>query len=145
MQTNRMIARALRDGWEFDPKFRGPLVERQIEIGLDRKEKSRDATRAFMAVIQADKINKDVAFKLLDKTIPDQLEHRVHEDTRQSIATLQADPEYVEYLRHKAIERDCDTGIVCGVRESGNGQPVENGSPPGDIGSGANGHRDGAD
>lgn len=67
----------------------------------------------------------------------------LHVETRVSVRQLHDDPDYIEYLRHKALDRDCDPGAVCLLRHEGNGQPVANGKAPGHPGPGTNGHRNG--
>jgi len=64
---------------------------------------------------------------------------------KHSLEALLGQTDYVGYLRHRTSHEDCDSGAICQIREPGNGKPVENGTPHGGAGPGANGHRNGSE
>lgn len=82
----------------------------------------------------------------LDATVKGSMDHSgaiVHNIS--GLDTLLAEPNYVNYLRERTRIEDCDAGLICQIREPGNGQAVANGQAHGDFGPGANGHRNGSE
>lgn len=141
MQTTRLIERALKQGWPIPEDCRAPVVQRQIEIATGPCRKPGEQTRAARTLVMMDRINKDVALRLLDKSLPDQhaITHGV--DIKAIAAELEADPDYVQYLSQRACESDTDAGAVCQIDNNGHQRAVGNGSPhahsePGTNGSG---------
>jgi len=140
-----LIERAIREQWPIADEYRKPLVDRQVRIALDPTIGERESTSAFRSLLFANQQNLDVAMKALDKIAPDQHQLTIGLESRVAVKTLFNEPEYVEFLRYRTVNEDCDARAVCQIRESGNGQAVENGPPHGGPGSGADGDRNGSE
>ena len=144
IRDTRLIERALREGWPIRRKYRKPIVERQVSIAVDPESSPREATSAARCLVVMSSENAAIALKCLDKIVPDQHAHQLSGEVKHSLLDLQADNEYVEYLRHRARISDCDPGAICQIREPGNGKPLANGEAHGGAGQGTNGHRNGS-
>ena len=146
IRDTRLIERALREQWPIDDRFREAIVDRQVRIAISLESGDREATSAARCLVTMQSQNNESAFKALDKVVPDQhLLMIEQEEVRNGIIELQSDPEYLEFLRAKAVARDSDPRLLCGVREPGNAPAVENGEAHGGIGQGTNGHRNGSE
>ena len=56
-RDTRLIERAIRERWPIKEEWRAGLVARQVAIAGDKKSSPREATSAFRALLEADKIN----------------------------------------------------------------------------------------
>lgn len=114
---------------------------------LASKSAKRGDARGYSAcmkiAIELAKLEQTERLKMLDKLAPDQLEVVHREQNRSSIGELVANPDYVEFLRHRTLNEDCDPSAICQIREPGNGKALANGSTHGGAGPGTNGHRNG--
>ena len=144
LETTRLLERAIRERWVIDEQHRAPIVQRQVTTATDSEASNREATSAARCLVGMESQNLDVLFKLLDKQSPDLVDVQHSSEKRQSIEELQGEDDYLDYLRQRNIETDCDAGLVCQIAEPRNGQPLENGEAPGPPRPGANGHRDGS-
>lgn len=59
IKNQRMEARALLEEWPIKEQYREPLINGQVMIALDPKQEPRHRTRAFMALLAANKQNMD--------------------------------------------------------------------------------------
>lgn len=53
-KNERMLQRAMRQGWAVPDKYRQPMVERQVAIAVNPEGVPREATAAFVALTTAD-------------------------------------------------------------------------------------------
>lgn len=137
-------------GMMFNPRRRWRLnkaAKRQaIAITLANldDEDGRVRNSAVANLLKMEAQNQGDQHKSMDKNMPDKHEHSGTIDHRHGLSTLLSEAEYVGYLRNRTSHEDSDAGLICQVREPGNGKPMENGSAHGDPGQGTNGHRNGS-
>lgn len=145
LEHTRMIERAVREGWPIPEEKRPAIVARQVRIALSKRSSPREATSAARCLLGMEQQNVDRVFKVLDKIVPDQHHVGITNQPQPQLQELLAEPSYVEYLRQRTVDQDCDSGAVCQVRDYGNGQALANGQAHGGAGPGTNGHRNGSE
>jgi hypothetical protein len=129
-----IIRRAFEERWPIPDKFRGPLINRQIEIATHKHSSPTEATNAFRSVLAADILNQrseELAFERARDAVNNNARREIeriqaeHEAERQAAQgnpqpsqtqvnvlvtsdlrhAMLADPEYVEFMRVKAAEK----------------------------------------
>ena len=90
-----MERRAVREGWSITQEQRQRVLARLMQTIDDSEATHRDTTAAAKAIISADMADAESSSQ--------ELHLHQHNHIPAAIAEIQRDPEYVEYLRRKAL------------------------------------------
>ncbi|MFO0919432.1 MAG: hypothetical protein U0872_14125 [Planctomycetaceae bacterium] len=99
-RERRWQAKALKQRWQIPEAKRKKLVEAQIDIALDSNESPRDRTRAFAAIVAADRVNIDSEKEQGDINVNVGVQVSAGESVRTAI---EHDPEYLKYLEQRQL------------------------------------------
>lgn len=136
IKNQRMEARALLEEWPIKEQYREPLINGQVMIALDPKMEPRNRTRAFMALLAANKQN--IEAKNPKAGTGTQVNVNVGVQVNQSIQTaVSAEPEYLDWLRQRELAEGGDTDAV---GPNGFAAKVPHTAPRLGNGSSGNGH-----
>lgn len=98
----RLIRRAILNGWPVTDEIRRKVMDR-VEIILDQSDKPRDVINAARVAIQADGLNAKREAMELDSEKGPEIHLHAHTGTQAAREVIEGDPEYLEYLRTKAL------------------------------------------
>lgn len=98
----RLIRRAILNGWPVTDEIRRKVMDR-VEIILDQSDKPRDVINAARVAIQADALNAKREAMELDAEKGPEIHLHAHTGTQAAREVIEGDPEYLEYLRTKAL------------------------------------------
>lgn len=133
-RNERLAARAVSQRWPVKPEWREMLVKGQVMIALDPSQPPRDRTRAFSAVVNADRVNLEIE-GVVGAGV------NVNVQVNQSVATareaLEHEPDYLSYIESKQLGGHRDTAAV---GENGVERPVSDAEPSAADEPGRNGH-----
>jgi len=108
----KTIARALVDGWDMPNEVRAGCVRRMAEVVRAKgKYKPREVNAAVRALISMDKLRLEGM-----KVVGEQMQVGTLTDPEEARRAMREDPEYIEYLRRKAVEQDEDGAETNGSR-----------------------------
>jgi hypothetical protein len=111
IRNQRIEARALREEWPIKEQYREPLANGQVMIALDPKREPRDRTRAFMALLAANKQNMDARKPDSDKS--PSVTVNVGLQVNQAVqAAVGSEPEYLDWIRQRELAEGGDTHAV---------------------------------
>lgn len=99
-RERRWQAKALKQRWQIPEAKRKKLVDAQIEIALDSSESPRDRTRAFTAIVAADRVNIESEKEQGDINVNVGVQVSAGESVRTAI---EHDPEYLKYLEQRQL------------------------------------------
>ena len=159
VEEARMLARAVREGW-VGPRWRTRATAEEIEADADARggqtlidktlivthklidspdERSRwNAAKIVVAMESQNQSDEQHADPKGDNTT---VNVGVSVSVGEIIQRMNDDPDYIEYLRQRAVAEDCNAGYV---RESSEQRPLEDGAAPGIPGPSLNGHHSGS-
>lgn len=98
----RLIRRAILNGWPVTDEIRRKVMDR-VEVILDQSDKPRDVINAARVAIQADSLNAKREAMELDAVKGPEIHLHAHTGTQAAREVIEGDPEYLEYLRTKAL------------------------------------------
>jgi hypothetical protein len=129
LETTRMIERAVRERWPIPDEARGKVVNRQVRIATSKRSSPREATSAARCLAAMDSQNLAAEHKAIDKLLPDlvNVSQTEGEQVRRNLADALQAPEYVEYIRQRALAEDTQPSPVCTNGQSRNGHALANG------------------
>jgi hypothetical protein len=99
----RLIRRSIRNGWPVSDEIRRKVMER-VEGILDNSSDSRDVINASKVAIQADGLNAKREAMELDAEKGPEIHLHAHTGTEAARQVIESEPDYLEYLRNKALE-----------------------------------------
>lgn len=139
IKNQRMEARAMIEEWPIKEQYREPLINGQVMIALDPKMEPRHRTRAFMALLAANKQNMES--KNPGGSGGTQVNVNVGVQVNQSVQTaVSAEPEYLEWVRQRELAEGGDTDVV---GPNGFAAKVPHPAPRLGNGQSGNGHHSG--
>jgi hypothetical protein len=106
-----MIARALIEDWDMPPAVRKAAIARMVEVLRDKNAKRREVTAAARVLLNVDRVRLDGM-----KFVGEQMQVGTLTDPEEARRAMREDPEYIEYLRRKAVEQDEDGAETNGSR-----------------------------
>lgn len=101
-QDLRLVRRAILNDWPVSEEIRRKVMER-VEGILDSSDNSRDVLNAAKVAIQADGLNAKREAMELDAEKGPEIHLHAHAGTQAAREVIEQDPEYLEYLRTKAL------------------------------------------
>lgn len=138
IKNQRMEARALVEQWHIKEQYREPLINGQVMIALDPKQEPRNRTRAFMAILAANKQNMEAAKPEPTGT---QVNVNVGVQVNQAVqSAVGAEPEYLEWVRQREL---AEGGNTDAVGSNGFAAKVPHAAPRLGNGQSGNGHHSG--
>lgn len=144
-EQNKLVRMMLnpRRRWKLTKQAKEAAMMAMLNNLSDDDARVRNG--AVANLIRMEGQNQKDHHKAIDKKLPDLHEHGGTVEHRHGLSNLMSEPDYVGYLRNRTSNQDCDAGLVCQIREPGNGKALENGTSHGGPGPGANGHRNGSE
>lgn len=140
IKNQRMEARAILEEWPIKEQYREPLINGQVMIALDPKQEPRHRTRAFMALLAANKQNME-AKAPVGTGGGTQVSVNVGVQVNQSIqSAVTAEPEYLEWLRQREL---AEGGNSDAVGANGFAAAIPDSAPRLGVRPGRNGHDSG--
>lgn len=137
VKNQRMEGRALLEQWPIKEQYREPLVNGQVMIALDPKQEPRHRTRAFMALLAANKQNMEASGHVATAATTNVSVNVGVQVTDSLREALDHDPEYLKFLERKILDGD-----AVDVGQNGRQQLSDAAAhPPTEHGS--NGHTNG--
>lgn len=129
----RLLARAIRERWPISEDVRARVVNQMSKV-VDGSPEERNVIAAARVLVQADACN--LREQALDQ--PQTVLHHHSGAVGVGIVELRQevlhDPNYLEFLRHRAAAENGDAGVV---RANDQQRPLEDAAAPGVSGSGA--------
>ena len=103
LQTDlKMIERAVKNRWPISDELKALIAERVTGI-VETSESTRDVINAARVAIQADGLNAKREAMELDAVKGPEIHLHAHTGTQAARDVIEGDPEYLEYLRTKAL------------------------------------------
>lgn len=136
------VTSAVVGRWKIPERYQHVVPTVLLKLIEDSEAPIDIRLKAATLVARLHGQNQDDEHKRIDKSLPDlhQLDAKI--DVAKGVKELLQDPDYLDYQREKAVERDSNAGSL---REVGVGGQMANGSSSRLGGSGANGHSNGAE
>lgn len=98
----KMIERAIRNRWPISDELKAMIADRVTGI-VETSESTRDVINAARVAIQADALNAKREAMELDAEKGPEIHLHAHTGTQAAREVIEGDPEYLEYLRTKAL------------------------------------------
>jgi hypothetical protein len=102
----KMIARALIDDWDMPSGVRRASIARMAEVLKDKNAKRREVNAAVRALVAVERVRLDAM-----KIVGEQGQAMGLVDPEEARRAMREDPDYLDYLRQRAI--DTDEGGAC--------------------------------
>jgi cytosine/adenosine deaminase-related metal-dependent hydrolase len=99
----KMIERAIRNRWPISDELKAKIAERVSGI-VEMSDSTRDVINAARVAIQADSLNAMREAMELDAEKGPEIHLHAHTGTEAARQVIESEPDYLEYLRNKALE-----------------------------------------
>ena len=138
IKNQRMESRAIIEEWPIKQQYREPLINGQVMIALDPKQEPRHRTRAFMALLAANKQNMDANRpKEIGTSVSVNVGLQLNQTIQNAVGT---EPDYLEWIRQREL---AEGGNADAVGPNGFAAKIPDTTPRLGNGSGGNGHAKG--
>jgi hypothetical protein len=99
----KMIERAIKNRWPISDELKAKIAERVSGI-VEHSDSTRDVINAARVAIQADGLNAKREAMELDAERGPEIHLHAHTGTEAARQVIESEPDYLEYLRNKALE-----------------------------------------
>lgn len=143
-----LIRRAIRAGWPISDRMKKLICDQMVKI-VGKGRIIRNQIAAARVLVAADNVNvrreavhdateaRREEWLTKEEAGPTKVNVNVAVGIGVGVQELLKEREYIDYLRSRAVEEDCNAGAVCA---NGDGRAVENGQAPQDYRPSTNGH-----